>query len=270
MLLPSTLPRFEHVSINGAVLVFARLVSIATGVLFGLLPAWRMSRVQPLASLREGGRSVTERHHRLQGALVIAETAISLILLVGSGLLMRSFLRVLAVNPGFDARNVLSVNMSVPGPRYPREARLRLHSELIPRLSALPGVQSVSAGWPLPLSGTEVNIGFEIEGRTFEHGAEPTAHLGVATPGIFRTLRIPVLAGREFTPADDTKSPGVMIVNEAFARKYFHGENAVGKRIKPGINDGFFKSGMRQIVGVVGSVKRAGLTAEMDPHYYLP
>jgi len=270
VLLPSTLPRLDHVSMDASVVIFATVVSVATGILFGLAPAWRMSHVEPLAALREGGRGGTGRQHRLQGALVIAETAISLVLLVGSGLLIRSFLRVLAVNPGFDAGNVLTLSLSVPGARYSNEARVRLYEDLVPKLSALPGVQSVSAGWPLPLSGAEVNIGFEIEGRPNEPGAEPSEHLGVATPDFFRTMRIPLVAGREFRAEDDAKAGGVMIVNEAFARKYFHGENAVGKRIKPGISDGAYKSTMREIVGVVGSVKRAGLTAEADPQYYLP
>ena len=268
-LLPATLPRLDHVSIDGNVLVFALVVSIATGILFGAVPAWRMSRVEPLAALRDGGRSATGRQHRLQGALVIAETALSLVLLVGSGLLIRSFLRVLAVNPGFDARNVLTLDMSVPEARYPNAARMRLYKDLLPRLAALPGVQSVSAAWPLPLSGIHVNIGFEIEGRPTEPGAEPFERMGVATPDFFRTMRIPLLAGREFTASDDAKSAGVTIVNEAFARRYFPGQSALGKRIEPGISDGDFKKAVREIVGVVGSIKREGLTAEMDPEYYL-
>jgi len=269
-LLPSSLPRFDHVSLDATTLIFAAAVSIATGILFGVLPAWTSSQVEPLAALREGGRSVTGRQHRLQSCLVVAETAIGLVLLVGSGLLIRSFLRVLAIDPGFDARNVLTLNMSVPGSRYSRDARLRLYSDLIPRLAALPGVSSVAAGWPLPLSGNEVNIGFQIEGREVPPGSEPTEHMSVAAPDFFRTMRIPLLAGREFTAADDTHSPGVMIVNQAFARKYFPGVSAVGKRIEPGIGDGTYKPAMREIVGVVGSVKRAGLKADADPQYYLP
>ena len=269
-LLPSTLPRFEHVAIDGSALLFALAASIATGILFGVLPAWRTSRVEPLAALREAGRGVTGRQHRLQSWLVVAETAIGLVLLVGSGLLIRSFVRVLAVDPGFDAHNVLTVSLSVPGARYSRDARIRLYRDLAARLASLPGVTSVSAGWPMPLSGSEVNIGFEVEGRPVAPGEEPVEHISVVTPEFFRTMRIPLIAGREFTAADDSRGPGVAIVNEAFARKYFPGSDAVGKRIKPGIGDGTVKAAMRQIVGVVGSVKRAGLKAEADPQYYLP
>jgi putative ABC transport system permease protein len=269
-LLPSSLPRFEHVSIDATVLIFATAVSVATGILFGVLPAWRTSRVEPLAAMRDSGRGAVGRQYRLQGWLVIAETAIGLVLLVGSGLLIRSFLRVLAVDPGFDARGVLTVNLSVPENRYPRDARLRLYDDLHSRLSRLPGVTSVAAAWPMPLSGNDVNIGFQIEGRALDPGAEPSEHMSVATPEFFRAMRIRLLAGREFTASDDSHSPAVVIVNEVFARKYFPGETAVGKRIEPGISDGAFKTRKREIVGVVASVKRAGLRDEADPQYYLP
>ena len=267
-LLPTTLPRFEHVSIDTSVLIFAASVSIATGILFGILPAWSMSRVEPSIAVREHGRGSTARN-RLQSSLVIAETALALVLLVGSGLLIRSFLRVLAVDPGFNPHNVLAVNLSVAENRYHRDGRLRLFNELAPKLAALPGVQTVAAGWPLPLSTSDISISFEIEGHKFEHG-EPSEHLVVATPGFFRSMGIPLLSGRDFTIADTDKAAGVAIVNEAFAKKYFPGESALGKHFKPGLGDGVFGPVMREIVGVVGNVKRKGLTADADPQYYLP
>jgi putative ABC transport system permease protein len=268
---PANLPRLDHVAIDTRVLVFATLISIASGVLFGLLPAWRMSRLQPLDALRDGSRSLAggRAQQRLHGALIVAETAIGLVLLVGSGLLIRSFLHVLRVNPGFDPHSVLTVNAALPS-EYKRERKLEFYDRLRSRIAALPGVESVAAGWPLPLSGSDINIGFEIEGRPNAPGAGPTEYMAVATPGFFHALRIPVISGREFSTTDTTESGAVIIINQAFARKYFGDESPLGKRIKPGISDGSFKNQLSEIVGVVGSVKRAGLTEEAVPQYYLP
>jgi len=144
------------------------------------------------------------------------------------------------------------------------------YDELLPRLRALPGVTSVAAGFPIPLSRYNITIGFSIEGRPMAKGDEPDAPVSVITPGFFRTLGIPLLSGRDFTPRDDSKSPAVVIVNQAFARQYFPGENPIGKHIKPGIGDGITNDAVREIVGVVGDVKRQGITAEMAPQYYLP
>jgi predicted permease len=267
--LPATLPRFESVSVDSTVLMFAAAISIGTGILFGLFPALRISVVEPLVALRGGTRSVTARS-RIQNVLVVAETAMGLVLLAGSGLLVRSFLHVLAVNPGFDAQNVLAVDLSVSESRYPDERRLQLYRELVSRVTAIPGVQSAAAGWPLPLSSLDVNIEFEIEGRPLASGTEMNEHMGVTTPGFFQTMRIPLMAGRDFRPSDDANAPGVIIVNQAFAKKYFPGESVLGKRIRAGISDGHFKGAFREVVGLVGNVKRTSLTAEMDPQYYLP
>src|SRR5262249_42875162 len=140
---PATLPRFESVSVDSTVLMFATAISIGTGILFGLFPALRISVVEPLVALRGGARSVPGRN-RTQNVLVVAETAMGLVLLAGSGLLVRSFLHVLAVNPGFEAQNVLAVDLSVPESRYPDEKRLQLYRELVSRVAAIPGVQSAA------------------------------------------------------------------------------------------------------------------------------
>ncbi len=271
-LLPANLPRVDRISMDPGVLLFAAAISLFTGILFGGLPAWRISRVDPMSALRESSRGVTGNRgqFRLQGALVICETALGLVLLIGSGLLVRSFIRVLNVQPGFDAHHVLTARLSVPGSRYDRDHKIRFYEELASKLRALPGVESVAAGFPLPFSGNDINAGFEIEGRPNPPTTEPSEYLATVTADFFRTLRIPLLAGREFTASDENSSPPVMIVNQAFARKYFPGESALGKRIKPDIGDGVFKSIMREIVGVVGDVKRAGLTTAMEPQYYLP
>jgi len=269
---PQNLPRLDQVSVDGWVLAFAAVVSIATGVLSGVLPAWRMSRLDPSLALREGTRTFTSGRgqHRLHNILVIAETAIGLVLLIGAGLLIHSFVRVLNVDPGFDPRHVLTANIDLPDKQYPTLKNPEFYDNLLPRLSALPGVESVAAGYPIPVSRNNVTIGFTVEGRPVAKGEEPDAAITVVTPGFFRTLGIPILSGRDFLPTDDSKSLAVVMVNQAFARKYFAGENPVGKRIKPGLGDGVTNNVMRQIIGVVGDVKRHGLTSEMPPQYYLP
>jgi len=269
---PENLPRLDHVSVDGHVLVFAALVSVLTGMLFGVLPAWRMSRLDPALSLRESSRTMTSGRgqHRLHNVLVVAETAIGLVLLIGAGLLIRSFIRVLNVDPGFDPHHVLSVAINLPDQQYPLLKNPEFYDKLLPKLKSLPGVDSVAAGWPIPVSRHNITIGFTIEGQPVAAGDQPVEPMSVVTPGFFHTLRIPLVQGRDFLANDDSKSQPVMIVNQAFVRKYFHGENAIGKRIKVGLGDGILNDPVREIVGVVGDVKRHGLTAQMPPQYYLP
>jgi predicted permease len=270
---PKNLPRLDQVSTDFRVLAFAVFVSIFTGVLFGVLPALRISRLDPSTTLREGTRTTTAgRHqHHVHGALVIAETAIGLLLLVGSGLLIRSFVRVIHVEPGFDTRHVLLASIDLPDNRYPGDKNVQFYNQLLPRLAALPGVQNASAGWPLPLTGSRMSITFEVEGHPNPPGEDPAETISIATPGFFKAIGIPVKQGREFTEADIRTSPLVVVITENFARKYFPNENPIGKHIKPGLGDGFTKSDqMREIVGVVGDIKRGRLTADATPEYYLP
>jgi predicted permease len=269
---PESLPRLDQVAVDGNVLAFAAAISILTGVMFGVLPAWRMSRLDPALALREGTRSVTSGRgqHRLHDMLVVAETAIGLVLLIGAGLLIHSFVRVLNVDPGFDPRQVLTANINVPDTQYPGLKKTQFYDELLPRLAALPGVKSVAAAVPIPLSGNGINLGFTVEGHPVAPGDQPVEAVSLVTPGFFETLRIPLLSGRDFLPTDDSRAPAVAIVNQAFARKYFAGEDPIGKRIKPGLSDDITPEQMRVIVGVVGNVKRRGITAEDPPQFYLP
>jgi putative ABC transport system permease protein len=208
--------------------------------------------------------------HRLQNLLIVAETAIGLVLLVGSALLIHTFVRVMKVDPGFDTHNLLTANLSLPDNRYPDVKIDRFYRQLLPVISNIPGVLGASAAFPMPLSNNGMSISLEFDGRPVPKGQEPSEAVAVVTPQYFKTMRIPVVQGREFLPTDTEKTTPVMLITQSFARKYYPGEDAIGKMVKPGLSDGVTKSVMRQIVGVVADVKARGLTEEMTPQYYLP
>jgi len=270
-LVPSDVPRLGQVSVDGSVLAFATLVSVITGLLFGVLPAWRTSLVNPSSAMRDGGRTAStgRGQHRLQNSLVVAETAVGLVLLVASGLLIHSFVRLLQVDPGFDRRNVLIASLSLPDSRYTSAQQVQFYNQLLPRVRALPGVQSASAGWPLPLTNTGMRISFDIEGHPLPQGDRNVARVSIAAPGFFETMRIPILRGREFQDTDDAKANPVVIVSQAFARKYFSDVDPIGKHITPGFSDGTVKSVPREIIAVVADVKSSQLSEDVTPEYYL-
>jgi len=269
--MPKNLPRLDTVSVDSTVLGFTILASVLTGLLFGVVPALRMSKLDPSLALRDGTRSVTggRGQHRLHSVLVIAETALGLILLIGSGLFIRSFVRILSVNPGFDQRNVLTADLSYPSGKGYATHVAQFYDQLLPQVAALPGVKSVAAGWPLPFSGSNIGIGFEIEGRPTAVGEMNAGDVRIVTANFFNTLRIPMLNGRDFAATDTSTSTPVVIVSESFAKKFFPGENPIGKHIKPGIGDGVHQEAMHEIVAVVGDVKMNSLTKDARPTYYL-
>jgi predicted permease len=271
-LMPLNVPRIEDASIDASVLLFDLFLSLITGLLFGVLPAWRLARSAPAQALREGSRSVAggRGQNRVHNGLVIAQTAIGLVLLVGSGLLIRSFVHILNVDPGFDPKHVLTARIRVSRDELDRDQRYAFYQQLLQRLSALPGVQSASAGWPLPMSPNHAGISFNIAGRPVAKGDEPSESLGVAMPGYFETMRIPLVAGRLFGQQDGVKGAPTILINQAFARKYFPAENPLGKHLQVGVGDGVFDHPVREIVGVVGDIRQGGLTTNLDPQFYLP
>jgi predicted permease len=264
------LPRIQNAGLDGSVLLFTAGIALLTSLVFGLVPALRASSPNLTEFMKEGrGTTASGSHQRLRGALVVMETAGGLVLLVVAGLLLRSFHRLLSVDPGLNPRNVLTLTFDLPDAKYNDQQQMDFYTQLVSRVGNLPGVVSAGAVTPLPLSGNNAIITFQIEGRPVPKSEEPSADIEAATPGFFKTLNIPMLRGRDFSERDDTKAPGVVIVNEAFAHKYFPNEDVLGKHITPGASNSG-KPQVREIIAVVGNVKNRSLDMEDVPVYYIP
>jgi putative ABC transport system permease protein len=259
-----------QVSIDGRVLVFSLVLALATSLLFGMAPALQASKIDLTGTLNEQARGGTDRHDRVRGALVIAQVTLGLVLVSGAGLLMASFLHLEESDLGLRPDHLLTYWFSLPEPQYSATQQVAFYDQLLARMRALPGVQSAAGVWPLPLGGDSATVTFDIEERPAPQPSRPAARMAFATPGYFSTAGIPLLKGRLFTDYDDKTSPRVLIVNKAFADKFFAGEDVIGKRITPGAIDSGEKEMPREIVGVVGSAKLFALDTEPQPIYYFP
>jgi putative ABC transport system permease protein len=266
---PSNIPRFDQTGVDAYVLVFTILASMLTGVVFGLAPALQASRLDLNEALKEGGRSATEgrARNRVRSILIVSEVALSLVLLVGAGLLIRSFMGLRNVNPGFNPQNILTASLSLSSVRYDENEKiLSFYEQLMDRVSRMPGVESVGAIAPLPLGNNNLSISFSVAGRPEPApGDKPASGARIITPGYFHTMGIPVLKGRAFTPSDRADAPKAIIINETFAERFFAGEDPVGRRLNLDIAD---IDG--EVVGVVGDVRHAGLDKEAGPEFYVP
>jgi predicted permease len=276
-----TIPRLNEVTLDWTVLLVSAVVAIGSGILFGLIPALASAKPELTEALKEGGRGSTSgaRPNRVRNMLVIAEIALALVLLVGAGLLMKSFARLQGVNPGFNARQVLMMELSLPQTKYPSGANpsylggdstRNFYQEALRRIARLPGVDAVACTDILPLSGTNSDSSFSIEGREMNNNEPgPDEEIRVVTPDYFRVLQTPLLKGRFFTEADNADAPQVAVVNEVLARKYFHNGDALGKRItfsdprKPDVK-------WITIIGIVANVRHRALELEPQPEYYIP
>ena len=272
-LAPRGLPRAPEAGMDARVLGFAVLVSLATGVIFGLAPALQAAKTDLNEALKDNSKGGGARSNRFRNALVVAEVALTLMLLVCSGLLLNSFLRLQRVDPGFDTHNVLTFRIELPANRYSQQTQVApFYQQLISRLEAAPGVKSVSAISHLPLSSHRGTTGFSIEGIATPPD-NPVPYLTdfrAVTPGYFKTMGMQLIKGREFTPRDELRSTQVAIINEALARRYFPNQDPLGKRVMPGV--GIDERGwlMREIVGVVRDSKHVSLREEPPPNIYLP
>ncbi len=267
------LPRLSEIRVDTAALTFTFVVSLLTGVVFGLAPALATSRLDLNDTLREGGRGMAGGRRRLREALVVAELALALVLLIGAGLLVNSFIKLRAVDPGFNPRNVLTATISLAGAsQYTGPARETLYRNLIDRIAALPGVESASAINHLPLAGDTWGTTMTIEGRPLPPpGREVRAIFRVSRPGYFRTMGVAMIAGRDFNQGDAPDSPGVVILNQTLARQHWPSENPLGKRIT--LDDPRETTRAPQwltVVGIAKDVKQDNWTDQPLDEIYLP
>ena len=266
--LPSRLPRAGDIALDERVLLFALAISIATGLLFGVYPALRAAHQDAGTALREGSRGLSAGlgRDRVRIALVVAEVALSFVLLANAGLLLRSFGRLTSVETGFDAERTLVALVLLPQSRYADSTRqISFFDALLERAATIPGVRKVALTSSLPVEGG-INGGFSIEGVTFPDSAEPMVEKRVVSANYFDMLGAPIVSGRNFTERDRLGSPGVMIVNESFARKWFPDGRVVGRRVA----FSWGTEGMQTVIGVVADIREGALDAPPAPAMYVP
>jgi putative ABC transport system permease protein len=269
-----SLPRASEVGIDTNVMLFTLGVSVLTGLLFGLAPALQTSRTNLQETLRDGGRSGAAdiAGRKVRRGLVVAEVALSLTLLIGAGLLIKSVGRLQGVDPGFDSHNVLTFNLALPAVKYPTDTAQTLFlDQLLPRLNAIPGVTAAGVTSVIPFGGGWSTASFSIERVVVPKGQNgPWGDLRIVSPRFFDALRIPLKKGRVFTDQDRLGAEPVAVIDEQFVKKYFANENPIGKRITFGAAPGKTDSTWVTIVGVVGHAAHEGLDAEPRIQYYFP
>jgi putative ABC transport system permease protein len=268
LLPPGKIPRANEIHIDVWVIAFAFTLSLITGLVFGLAPALKATRRELAQAVNEGGRTVTGRHERLRGALVTAEVALALILLTGAGLLVRSFLQMRSVNPGFRQSNIIAATIDLPDSRYPTAAKMRaLHEQVLASLATLPGAASVAAVNWIPLRPEFLRGDFQLEdGRRVPRGF--IVDKPAVSAGYFHTMGIRLLSGREFTARDNSTAPGVVIISESVARQLWPGGDAIGKRIS--MEDHPKSGNWLTIVGIVSDVRQQNLTDTPSASVYQP
>lgn len=270
---PEGMPRMGEVRVDRAVIAFSAALSLVTGLLFGAFPALQMLRRPTAQSLREGGRGMLSgRGHRLRSGLVVGQMALAMMLLAGSGLLLRSFDQLRRVDPGFRSDKVLTFRISLPESAYKEEPeRAAFYATLLERLAALPGVRTAGGIMGIPLGGVRFNITFAVKGRPpLPPARQPSMEIRAVTPDYFLALGIPVLRGRAFGRGDGADAPQVAMISAAAARKYFPGEDPIGRFITLGWgrSEGKPKVG-GEVVGIVGDVKDRSLAGEKQPEMYV-
>jgi len=264
---PADVPRLRDVHLDTYVLAFTLGISTLTGILFGLAPALQASKPDPGNMLKDNGRGISTGRNRMRSVLIVSEVALSLMLLVGAGLLINSFIRLLRTDAGFNPNGVLALDLPLSRTKYPKpEQQAAAFQQLIGRMKSIPGVRDASVVSNVPMTDFDIELSFQIEGREpYKPGEEATADYTVAGTDYFRTMNIGLLTGRVFTDQDTSGTPSVMVVSNAFVKRYFGNEHPLGKRI---IFDGPDKTPL-EIVGVVADVRRKGLETDVEPECYV-
>ncbi len=270
-LAPADLPRSAEIAVDGRVLAFTLIVSVLTGLVFGLFPAWKGTPTNLNSALKDGGaRGATpgRSHNRFLNAIVVTQVAIALVLLVGAGLMTRSFIQLLATNPGFDTRNLLSMHINLNSTAYRGRAGV-YYRQLIERLEALPGVRSAAAVSTLPMSdvGVDFDRPYWREDQPEPDGEAEKVDIRIATPGYFKTMGIPLVEGRYITEQDRRDTPDVLLINESMAAKVWPNENPVGKRLMIDYRGGKYPY---EVIGVTRDISYYGLKSRPRPEVFIP
>ncbi|HEY7514292.1 MAG TPA: ADOP family duplicated permease, partial [Vicinamibacteria bacterium] len=272
---PAPLPRGEEIEIDRTVFAFTAALSLACGLVCSLFPVWLARRTEVQTALKESSRTAGGDRGAVRGALVVAETALALVLLVGAALLLRSAARLNAVDPGFETDGIVTARLWLPQPNLPETGRYYRHDtrgpfyrQVLERLAALPGVEVAGAATSLPLDGSRNLARFTIDGRPSVPGETLSSRTVIASPGYFEALRIPVLRGRLFDARDDERAPAAALVSASFARRFFPGEDPLGRRLVLPVRRDQRQAPALTVVGIVGDVKADGLDADSPPVLY--
>ena len=269
-LIGDSIPRATDAGVDIRVLLFATALSICTGIVFGVLPAITGARTDLVSTLKEGGRTEVFGRDWLRSSLIVGQVAVGLLLTAAAGLLISSFNRLIHADKGFDPDHLTTMYFELPDAQYTK-IRPQFYRSYFEKVRSLPGVQSAAGVMVLPMTNDGITVSFEDPEHPVPEGDQPAAHLTPITPEYFNTMHIPVLQGRDFSNRDDGTAQQVMIVNQAFAQKFFPGEQVLGKRLKPGAGNGTPGGPpWREIVGVVGNMKLYATDREIDPQIYLP
>jgi predicted permease len=263
-LIGDNVPRAADAGVNLPVLAFAITISLLSGLIFGVFPAWSASRRDPVSTLKEGGYTQAAGHSWLRSTVIVGQVSLGIVLTSGAGLLISSYVKMTHGDEGFNPDNLLTFTFDLPDTRY-KDTRPLFYQEYLDKLRALPGVKSAAGSMFLPMTDNDANATFENPERPVPAGQRSTAPINLISSQYFRTMQIPLLKGRDFTEADDVKALQVMIVNQAFVRRYFAGEDVLGKKLRPNSDNGW-----RQIVGVVGDTRQSAMQAQPQPVMYLP
>jgi predicted permease len=269
-LIGDSVPRAADAGVDPRVLSFAVFVSFVAGLVFGIVPAIAASKTDLISTLKEGGRSEIIGRDWLRASLIVGQVALGLVLTAGAGLLITSFAHLVHVNQGFNPDHLTTLFFETPDAHY-KDTRPQFYREYFDKLRALPGVQSAGGALILPMTSNAAVISFEDPEHPIPESQQPSADLSPISPEYFHAMQIPLLEGRDFSERDDTKSLQVMIVNHAFAQKFFPGEEVLGKKLKPGAGNGTPDGPpWREIVGVVGNIRLGATQRELRPAMYLP